>query len=323
LWIKAESNLVLSLDGTYADPAARAIAAGGTFLAGTGLEVWSPTYPAGVSAWSYDADVGRWSTRFDAELASESDPPAVLSPGAGVYLKANTPQDLQTRDPTLRIRYYHEDHLGSSSVITDASGALVEETAFYAFGRPHNQYMPRQIHEPYQFTQKERDQESSFHYFEARFYAATIGRWLSCDPAGTEAGLNPYRFVKNNPVRLIDPTGHDDVNPGMLQAAAYGMHCNPGNGFNWKSMAAASPDFGTALNSVCTATPSSPDTWKNNVASAFAGIGDSLSFIVDTEQMRKDAGINIVDENSGWYIGGRVTGCAANTYAGSKAGNPT
>src|SRR2546426_8027040 len=43
--------------------------------------------------------------------------------------------------------------------ITDANGALIEETAFYPFGTPRNEFQPRQVHEPYQFTQKERRSE--------------------------------------------------------------------------------------------------------------------------------------------------------------------
>src|SRR5262249_20640901 len=42
-----------------------------------------------------------------------------------------------------RIRYYHPDHLGSSSVMTDAEGTLVEETAFYPFGEPRNEHHVR------------------------------------------------------------------------------------------------------------------------------------------------------------------------------------
>ena len=45
----------------------------------------------------------------------------------------------------------------AKSVMTDASGVLIEETAFYPFGTPRNEHRIRQIEESYKFTQKERD----------------------------------------------------------------------------------------------------------------------------------------------------------------------
>jgi hypothetical protein len=59
-----------------------------------------------------------------------------------------------TPDPALRIRYYHPDHLGSSSAITDAAGTLIEETAFHPSGVPRHEHQLRSIEERYTFTGK-------------------------------------------------------------------------------------------------------------------------------------------------------------------------
>jgi RHS repeat-associated protein len=60
------------------------------------------------------------------------------------------------------------------------AGALVEETANYAFGRPRTSYKPGPVlPEPYGFTQKERDKESGLHYFEARYLTASVNRFAS------------------------------------------------------------------------------------------------------------------------------------------------
>ena len=151
---------------------------------------------------------GEGGLHLDGDLAFMSDLPDTLAPGQAIYVKTDTPADLEIPDPTLRIRYYHQDHLGSSSVITDSTGTLVEETAFYPFGHSRNEFHPRQTQEPYQFTQKERDPESGLHYFGRRLYSSTIGRWISTDPMEEKGGgLNLYAYVKQNPLKYTDPDG--------------------------------------------------------------------------------------------------------------------
>ena len=65
-------------------------------------------------------------------------------------------------------------------------------------------------------TGKERDTESGNDYFGARYYASSMGRWLSPDPLYLELHrltdpqqLNLYSYVRNNPLSLTDPDGHD------------------------------------------------------------------------------------------------------------------
>src|SRR5580658_8042057 len=66
----------------------------------------------------------------------------------------------------------------------------------------------------YHFTGKERDTESGNDYFGARYYASSMGRFMSPDPSGLEyadatnpQGLNLYAYVLNNSLIFIDPTG--------------------------------------------------------------------------------------------------------------------
>lgn len=62
-------------------------------------------------------------------------------------------------------------------------------------------------------TGKERDPESGNDYFGARYYASTMGRFLTADEVRNDAHLgnpqswNLYTYVRNNPLALIDPTG--------------------------------------------------------------------------------------------------------------------
>ena len=62
---------------------------------------------------------------------------------------------------------------------------------------------------PQSFTGKERDSETGFSYFGARYYDSDLmTSWLSVDPmADKYPGLSPYAYCANNPVKLVDPDG--------------------------------------------------------------------------------------------------------------------
>jgi RHS repeat-associated protein len=223
LWLKANADAILSILGAYTDPAPQMLPVGGAYVAGAGLEVWSPPLPDSVSAWEFDSSASQWSDHLTGSLAVVSGPPPTVSPGQAVYLEATGPVSLATPDPALRIRYYHEDHLGSSAAITDARGNLIEETAFYPFGISRNKYRPRQVEEHYEFTQKERDRESGLNYFEARYLTAELSRFATVDSKYADPGelsseefgsflsdpqeMNLYGYVRNGPLTHVDPTG--------------------------------------------------------------------------------------------------------------------
>jgi RHS repeat-associated protein len=62
----------------------------------------------------------------------------------------------------------------------------------------------------FKYQSKERDLETGYDYFEARFYDSSIGRFLQVDPHGEKyVTMNPYMGMFNNPLSLIDPTGKD------------------------------------------------------------------------------------------------------------------
>ena len=208
LWIRAVTNQVAGIQGEYAEPTAPRVPAGGSYIAGPALEQWPLQLSPDVTVWRFDAASGRWQTGFAGDLAPVSDLPPTLAVGEAIYAHSSEAVEMTIPDPAQRVAYFHHDHLGSSSVITDSTGELVEETAFYPFGVPRNQFQPRQIHEPYQFTQKERDQESGLLDFGRRYYHPVIGRWLSADPLAENGGsLNLYAYAKQNPLKYRDPDG--------------------------------------------------------------------------------------------------------------------
>jgi RHS repeat-associated protein len=121
-------------------------------------------------------------------------------------------------------RYTTSDHLGSPRVITD-SGAIVKSRHDYKpFGEEIGAgigarteamgYLLVSDGLRQKFTSKERDNETGLDYFGARYYARTQGRFTSPDlPFMDQWELNPqswnlYSYVRNNPLRLVDPTGN-------------------------------------------------------------------------------------------------------------------
>ena len=223
LWLKVSTNTTLSLTGTYAEPANQALPPGVNFVSGWGLQpihLSSSLSPlSSTAAWAYNNQTKAWRKRLTGELQTISDVPAMLTPGDALFARSEVLATLTVPESALQVRYYHQDHLGSSSVLTDAAGALVNETANYAFGFARNEFLPRNLREPYGFTQKERDGESGLNYFEARFQVATVGRFASVDclsvtmkasQLSDPQGLSFYAYCRSRPFVRDDPTGCED-----------------------------------------------------------------------------------------------------------------
>ena len=62
----------------------------------------------------------------------------------------------------------------------------------------------------YTFSGKERDEETGFSYFGARYYNSSYSIWMSVDPMSDKyPSLSPYAYCGNNPVKLVDPRGEE------------------------------------------------------------------------------------------------------------------
>lgn len=112
-------------------------------------------------------------------------------------------------------QYYHGDHLGSTRLMTAGGGWPVSSGTFLPFGEEFGTISSNH----YKFTGKERDSESGFDYFGARYYGSIMGRWLSpdwsLDPEPVPFAdyddpqtINLYSYVRNSPIQLADKDGH-------------------------------------------------------------------------------------------------------------------
>ncbi len=108
--------------------------------------------------------------------------------------------------------YWHVDHLGSSSVITDGTGAKVETITYYPYGEVRTDTPGTPVNVPYKYTGQERDSSTGLMYYEARYYDPKLGRFISADtivPSMLDPeALNRYTYARNNPMYYTDPTGH-------------------------------------------------------------------------------------------------------------------
>jgi RHS repeat-associated protein len=106
--------------------------------------------------------------------------------------------------------FYHADHLGGTNVITDINGARVQLNEYDPWGKVSRN--DGTVDPEKRFTGQILDPESGLYYYGARYYDPELGRFISPDPIvpspGDPQSLNRYSYVRNNPVKYIDPTGH-------------------------------------------------------------------------------------------------------------------
>jgi len=106
--------------------------------------------------------------------------------------------------------YYHPDHLGSSSYITNLDGEVSQHIEYVPFGEVFIEERNNTWNTPYLFNAKEFDEETGLYYYGARYYEPRLSLWMSTDPLEEDTPLlTTYCFVNNNPLIYIDPQGLD------------------------------------------------------------------------------------------------------------------
>ena len=107
------------------------------------------------------------------------------------------------------VYFYHSDHLGSASWITDNGGVAVQHLQYLPYGERYVDQRVTGYQERFTFTGKERDEETGYGYFGARYMDHELTTmWLSVDPMSDKyPGISPYAYCAWNPVKLVDPDG--------------------------------------------------------------------------------------------------------------------
>ena len=111
------------------------------------------------------------------------------------------------------VYFYHSDHLGSASWITDSGGQAIQHLQYLPYGEPYINQRTSGYNERFTFTGKERDEETGYGYFGARYMDHELmTMWLSVDPMSDKyPSISPYNYCVWNPIRLVDPDGRDTI----------------------------------------------------------------------------------------------------------------
>jgi len=136
------------------------------------------------------------------------------------YVYGNGMDEVLTMARGGQAYYYHENSLGSVEAVTDSTGTPVERYTYDAYGAvtvdngtfsvvpPNTWGTPHSaIGNPWMFTGRQLDEETGLYFYRARYYDTVKGRFLQRDPAEAADSTNLYRYVKDNPANLVDPSG--------------------------------------------------------------------------------------------------------------------
>ena len=128
--------------------------------------------------------------------------------------------------------YYHSDHLGSAAYLTNDDGKVTQTLNYLPYGEDWVDV--RYDLDPrigqYTFNGKEKDHESGFHYYGARYYwSELLTGWLSVDPMIDKyPNISSYAYCAWNPIKAIDPNGMDSVHtPNGIANVGDGYRATP------------------------------------------------------------------------------------------------
>lgn len=148
--------------------------------------------------------------------------PSVLQDGAYTYVYGIG--IISQTDSSGNTFFYHQDALGNTRSLTDSTGTKVAGWDYDAFGAVRAQSGTAST--IYRYTGQQLDSDSNLYYLRARYYDPSIGRFTSRDSfsgfTGNPQSQNLYGYVLNNPINLVDSTGHcsAESNMGFLDKAA-------------------------------------------------------------------------------------------------------
>ena len=136
---------------------------------------------------------------------SWNDPSNPDDPQAGYGYIAND----TTKEETF---FYHSDHLGSTSYITDDKANITQYDAYLPYGELLVDEHSSSENLPYKFNGKQFDEETGLYYYGARYMNPVTSLWYGVDPLAEKYSMmSGYVYTFANPIKLIDPDGRKVV----------------------------------------------------------------------------------------------------------------
>lgn len=144
----------------------------------------------------------------------------------GTIANSTVEPDCEDGQSCASMYYYHSDHLGSSTYLTDESGTPRQYLLYLPFGETMLDQKAGGYDSRYKYTGKETDENTGLNYHGARYYNPSISMWYGVDPLIEDyPAWSPFNYVMGNPIRLIDPTGMSSENGGDPKPS--NDSCNP------------------------------------------------------------------------------------------------
>ncbi len=156
--------------------------------------------------WRFETPLFRWSADFSPALLAVL---VITFSFTGCDIITGT--SATTGLPTGGTYYFHPDHVGSVSYLTDAAGKIVTRMYYTPYGEKVTSAItgPDIFHKKY--TGQE-DDGTGLLYYKARYYDPAIGRFISADSVVPDPwysqAFNRYMYGYGNPVRYCDPSGN-------------------------------------------------------------------------------------------------------------------
>ena len=119
------------------------------------------------------------------------------------------------------LHYLYGDHLGSTSLTLNAAGQVVGQRRYEAYGQKRWSRGVEQT--DFGFNSHREESEFGLYDYQARYFSPLLGRFISADSIvpdfSNPQDLNRYSYVRNNPLKYTDPSGHICV-PCLIGVAA-------------------------------------------------------------------------------------------------------
>ena len=147
---------------------------------------------------------------------SWNDPSNPDDPQAGYgYIPNDT-----TKEETF---FYHSDHLGSTSYITDDHANITQYDAYLPYGELLVDEHSSSEDLPYKFNGKQFDEETGLYYYGARYMNPMASIWYGVDPMSlTKPTLLSYVYCSDNPIRYYDKNGKIGIDGVIIGGLAGG-----------------------------------------------------------------------------------------------------
>ena len=109
---------------------------------------------------------------------------------------------------TEEIFFFHSDHLGSTSYITDDKGNITQYDAYLPYGELLVDEHSSTEEMPYKFNGKEFDEETGLYYYGARYMDPVASMWYGVDPLSIcKTFLSGMNVDMGNPLKFLDFNG--------------------------------------------------------------------------------------------------------------------